>query len=97
MYMLCVCLYMCMYMCMRMLMCTHADMCTCAGAHADLYVATPDGQLPSWVAPGDVLVGALQLDRDKTEVSKLPLVYEAPPHAAKPKEEEAAGGKAGAA
>jgi len=55
------------------------------GSHKDIYVARPTEDLPDWVAPGDVLVGSLVLDKDKEGVTSMELVYVAPP---KPKKKE---------
>jgi len=49
------------------------------GSHQDIYVARPTDALPSWVAPGDVLQGALVLDKDKEAVSSMKVLYVAPP------------------
>eukprot|EP00986_Skeletonema_menzelii_P015272 scaffold11389_cov138-Skeletonema_menzelii.AAC.1 len=49
------------------------------GSHQDIYVARPTDALPSWVAPGDVLQGALVLDKDKEAVSSMKVIYIAPP------------------
>ena len=51
------------------------------GSFKDLYVSRPTGDLPSWVAPGDVMVGKVVLDKGKGKggVTTMPLVYEIPP------------------
>ena len=51
------------------------------GSYQDIYVARPTDDLPAWVAPGDVLVGSLVLDKDKESVTSMELLYMAPPKA----------------
>ena len=58
------------------------------GGVREIYVATPNASVPSWVAPGDVLVGQLEVDSGEAAVTSLPLSYAPPPH---PKKEAAAG------
>ena len=54
------------------------------GAQRDLYVAKPSEGLPSWLAPGDALRGCLKLDASEEAATRLPLIYEVPPHPTKP-------------
>ncbi|KAL7541337.1 hypothetical protein ACHAXR_010827 [Thalassiosira sp. AJA248-18] len=49
------------------------------GSHQDLYVARPAKDLPTWIEPGDVLSGSLVLDKDKESVTKMDLLWVAPP------------------
>lgn len=49
------------------------------GSHQDLYVARPIDELPKWIQPGDVLAGALSLDKEKEAVTSMKLLYVAPP------------------
>jgi len=58
------------------------------GSHQDIYVSRPTEDLPDWVAPGDVLVGSLVLDKDKESVTSMELVYVAPPPKTKKKDSE---------
>eukprot|EP00585_Thalassiosira_rotula_P001363 CAMPEP_0196147344 /NCGR_PEP_ID=MMETSP0910-20130528/25203_1 /TAXON_ID=49265 /ORGANISM="Thalassiosira rotula, Strain GSO102" /LENGTH=1458 /DNA_ID=CAMNT_0041409743 /DNA_START=91 /DNA_END=4467 /DNA_ORIENTATION=- len=55
------------------------------GSHKDIYVSRPMEDLPAWVAPGDILVGSLVLDKDKEGVTSMDVLYVAPP---KPKKED---------
>lgn len=54
------------------------------GGQRQLYVTRPTDALPSWLAAGDALVGAVQLDDAQPAATRLPLVYEVPPHPVKP-------------
>ena len=47
------------------------------GGVREIYVATPNASVPSWVAPGDVLVGQLEVDSGEAAVTSLPLSYAA--------------------
>ena len=49
------------------------------GSFQDLYVARPTGDLPSWVAPGDVLAGKVILDNARATVTDMALLYQIPP------------------
>jgi len=49
------------------------------GAFQDLYVARPIDGLPSWVKPGDTLTGKISLDKTKSGVTSMPLLYHVPP------------------
>ena len=49
------------------------------GAFQDLYVARPIEGLPSWVKPGDTLTGKISLDKTKSGVTSMPLLYHVPP------------------
>jgi tripeptidyl-peptidase-2 len=49
------------------------------GGFQDLYVSRPIGDLPSFVAPGDVMTGTVVLDKDKEDVTSMALIYQVPP------------------
>ena len=48
------------------------------GGVREIYVATPNASVPSWVAPGDVLVGQLEVDSGEAAVTSLSLGAAAP-------------------
>ena len=64
------------------------------GAHRNLYVCAPTAALPSWVMPGDALVGSIAIDAKLKSVTKMDLVFEVPPAAAEKPSEGAAEGSA---
>ena len=49
------------------------------GSYQDIYVARPTADLPKWCVDGDVIVGALTLDKSKESVSSMKLLYIVPP------------------
>lgn len=51
------------------------------GSYQDIYVARPTDELPKWIQPGDILVGALSLDKEKEAVTSMKLLYVIPPKA----------------
>mmetsp|Transcript_21421 Transcript_21421/g.48358 ORF Transcript_21421/g.48358 Transcript_21421/m.48358 type:complete len:1362 (-) Transcript_21421:42-4127(-) len=53
------------------------------GAHQDVYVSRPATDLPAFVSPGDVLVGAISLDKDKEGVTSMKIIYPVPPKPSK--------------
>lgn len=56
------------------------------GAQSELYICRPSGKLPSWIGPGDVLVGNVALDNGLQSVTELGLAVEMPPNPSKPQE-----------
>jgi hypothetical protein len=63
------------------------------GGQHQLYVSRPADALPSWLAAGDTLVGCVHLDDAQPAATSLRLVYEVPPHPAKPSNgDESSGG-----
>ena len=67
------------------------------GAYQDIYVSRPTDALPTWVVSGDVLQGALSLDKSKEAVTAMKVLYVVPPkstvksgddESSKPKEKE---------
>lgn len=49
------------------------------GAFQDLYVSRPTKDLPSWLKPGDLMVGKIILDKSKSLVTSMQLIYHVPP------------------
>ena len=63
------------------------------GSHQDIYVARPTADLPSWIAPGDVLVGSLKVDQSRGSVTSMKLLHPVPPKAKKSEEKKDEGKK----
>jgi hypothetical protein len=51
----------------------------CKGSYQDIYVARPTDEMPKWTEPGDILAGALVLDKEKESVTSMKLLYIIPP------------------